>query len=96
MFGIYKKLARLKRIEQIVHKSYRGVVKRVDENRELLELLQQEAPEFLHKHPWVEGWLHGQDGFLTELMAAAEVQAQPTHTERQYPRPWPGRSAIDH
>lgn len=90
MFGFFKKLSKLNRLEKVIHTSYRGVVKRVDENREMLELLQQEAPEFLHKHPWVEGWLQGQDGFLTELISAAEIKVPEMHGVRKYPRPWPG------
>jgi hypothetical protein len=91
MFSIFKRLARLNRIEKVVNTSCCGVIKRVDENRELLELLKNEAPDFLDKHFWVEGWLQGQDGFLTDLMTAVEIKVPPAHTSREYPRPWPGR-----
>lgn len=45
----------------------RGIWKRIDENRELLECLQEHAPEFLERCRWVEGWLATQDAFLCSL-----------------------------
>lgn len=44
-----------------------GVHKRIDENRELLELLQRDAPEFLKSHSWVENWLESNDEFFAAL-----------------------------
>lgn len=45
-----------------------GLTKRLDENRELFELLQNEAPELLSKFPWINGWLESQDRFLEQLV----------------------------
>ena len=74
----------------------RGVHKRIDENRELLELLQARCPAFLVAHPWVEGWLASHDDFFTELARAVPVENPHAKRNRevlgyQYPRPWPGR-----
>lgn len=72
-----------------------GVHKRIDENRELLELLQSEAPAFLASNRWVEGWLLSNDEFfvaleskvpLTEGMYLMAAQTRP----HRFPRPWPG------
>lgn len=67
-----------------------------DENRELLELLQREAPEFLASHCWVEGWLASNDEFFSALASNVPItegrflgQAQRRPTE--FPRPWPGK-----
>lgn len=80
----------LKAIELVMKKSARGVHKRIDENRELLELLQQRAPEFLRENFWVEGWLRGQDMFLNDLLRALPI---PNPLEsKQFPRPWPGNT----
>jgi hypothetical protein len=51
-----------------------GVTKRLDENRELFELLQNEAPEFLSKFPWIKGWLESQDRFLEQLAYGLEKE----------------------
>ena len=61
-----------------------GVFKRIDENRELLELMQKEAPEFLKKHSWVYLWIDAQDNFLTELAKAAEIRPLQGHEPRNY------------
>ncbi|WP_461280328.1 hypothetical protein [Acidithiobacillus sp.] len=45
----------------------RGIHKRIDENRELMELLQTTAPALLRECPWVEGWIHSQDHFLVAI-----------------------------
>lgn len=48
-----------------------GVRKRIDENRELLELLNRESPQLLQKCPWVVGWLKSQDEYLLALAMAS-------------------------
>jgi hypothetical protein len=58
-------------IKQVCQRSQAGVFKRIDENRELLELLQNEAPALLAKCPWIEGWLASQDEFLSDVADAA-------------------------
>lgn len=86
MFGIFKS-KKLKALEKVLTHSHRGIHKRIDENRELLELLQSHAPGFLEKNFWVEGWLRGQDGFLADLLATLPV-ANPV-ASGNFPRPWP-------
>lgn len=91
MFGLFNKLAQLRQILGVVRTSYRGVAKRIDENRELLDLLQQEAPEILKSKPCIVGWLEGQDGFLTELAQAcgdANSLGFRSDAARPYPRKW--------
>jgi thiamine kinase-like enzyme len=86
---------RLREITEVVNHAEAGVYKRIDENRELIELLQSRCPEFLAQNFWVEGWLCSQDEFLTEL--AKVTQAENPHasraSEHHYPRPWPGAKA---
>lgn len=70
-----------------------GVYKRIDENRELLELIQQKAPELIRDNPWLEGWLQSQDEFLVSLADSFSPQhARYMHAVRlgKFPRPWPG------
>lgn len=89
--------ARLNAIDDVTRRIGRGVYKRIDENRELLELLQSRCPEFLADHHWVEAWLRSHDDFFTELAKAA--RAPNPHEDRNqmpnghtFPRPWPGRA----
>ena len=64
-----------------------GLLKRIDENRELLELLLRDAPDFMARHFWVEGWIQGNDAFFVQLQSILQV---PNHTgSTRYPRPWP-------
>lgn len=91
LFGNDKVIAQFR---QILGRNNGGVYKRIDENRELLELLQREAPDFLAKHFEVVGWLKSQDEFLRELEAVApltDVQfpQRTSPSERSFPRPWP-------
>lgn len=89
-FGIRRKL---QGVEDVLTQSHRGIYKRIDENRELLELLLEKAPDFLQKHFWVEGWLRGQDEFLGDLLAALPVP-KPVESA-DYPRPWPTGKRVD-
>lgn len=61
----------LRQIHAVLKNRGGGINKRLDENRELLELLRSDAPNFLATHPWVEGWLSSNNDFLTSLDAAA-------------------------
>lgn len=56
-----------KNVERILSRHYGGIYKRIDENRELLELIQEKTPEFLVRHPWVVSWIDSTDGFLNDL-----------------------------
>ena len=68
-----------------------GIHKRIDENRELMELLQSDG--FIDRYPWVEGWLRSQDEFLSTLLAAVPIQnglfMGATRGGVPFPRPWP-------
>lgn len=69
-----------------------GVHKRTDENRELLELLQQKAPELLKECPWVAAWIGRNDEVFCALRAMAEAHGdmRPRFRPRPgFPRPWP-------
>lgn len=79
------------KVKELCRRGHGGVHKRIDENRELLELLQQESPELLKQCPWIEGWLDGQDRFLSELADAVGVDDEWANRP-DWPRPWPGRS----
>lgn len=69
-----------------------GLVKRIDENRELLELMQKEAPEFVSSHPWLIGWIEANDQFFVQLNGILGT-AMPPHMPN-YPRPWPALSQV--
>lgn len=80
------------RIDWVIANVGRGVHKRIDENRELLQLLRLEAPWFIEQHPWVEGWLKSHDDFFCELEAASGAKNPidgRAKGAREYPRPWP-------
>ena len=64
----------LTRIEGVLERSQGGLGKRIDENRELLELLYLDAPVLMKEKPWIAGWLHSQDEFLNDLAKAASVE----------------------
>lgn len=68
-----------------------GALKRLDENRELLELLQAHAPELLQTHPQVKGWLKANDEVFEELAAqsAALGMCERFSPRPNFPRPWP-------
>ncbi|ENZ77996.1 MULTISPECIES: hypothetical protein [Ralstonia] len=78
------------KVKELCRRGHGGVRKRIDENRELLELLQQESPELLARCPLIEGWLGEQDRFLNELAAAVGIDDE-WATRKDWPRPWPGR-----
>jgi hypothetical protein len=69
-----------------------GLIKRIDENRELLELIQERVPEFVTSHPWLVGWIKANDQFFTQLEGILETH-QALLMAQDYPRPWP--SQID-
>ena len=77
-------------IQEVVRRNGRGIHKRIDENRELMELLQTTAPALLHECPWVEGWIHSQDDFLVEIEKVAGIHLHQPPQLYPFPRPWPG------
>lgn len=68
-----------------------GILKRIDENRELLDLLNIAAPDFISNHQWVVGWFKSQDDFLLKL--ANELRIKIPSEETNYPRPFNGNSS---
>ena len=87
---------KMAKVEAICARLGRGVFKRIDENRELLELLQREMPDFVERHPWIEGWIKSQDEFLVELAKATESEKMLAGQTSAFPRAWPGkRSEAD-
>lgn len=44
-----------------------GLYKRIDENRELIELLQAKVPMLLNECPWIVGWIQSNDDFFMSL-----------------------------
>ena len=89
MFNFFKKNEKLENIEAVIKRSNRGIKKRIDENRELVEFLLEEAPELVKEKSWVLNWLSSQDAFLVDLMNASEVELNPNEIKRGYPRPIP-------
>lgn len=87
--------AKLEDVIQVIKTSERGVYKRIDENRELLELLQEECPDFIERHFWIKGWLAAQDRFLSELADVSGVDNTIAHEihGRSYPRLFPKKDA---
>ncbi len=77
-------------IQQVVRRNGRGIHKRIDENRELMELLLTTAPALLREYPWVEGWIHSQDHFLVEIEKVAGIHLHQPPRLYPFPRPWPG------
>ncbi|HAT3955922.1 hypothetical protein FGF01_05380 [Aeromonas salmonicida subsp. achromogenes] len=88
--------AKLQALEHVISHSHRGVYKRIDENRELLELLYKESPELLNKFPWVRGWIESQDAFLNELanLSGSENTLQRVNENKPYPRSFPQKPEI--
>ena len=71
----------------------RGIWKRLDENRELLEFLQQNAPDVLRRFPFIEGWLGNHDIFFMNLLTLLELPLSPEGLGA--PRKWPGNPCIE-
>lgn len=71
-----------------------GVHKRIDENREMLELLRREAPDLLANRPWIARWIKANDEFFCELESVVPIDkgqflSQTGYPEKTFPRPWP-------
>ncbi|MCL6562177.1 MAG: hypothetical protein K6U87_04135 [Firmicutes bacterium] len=64
-----------------------GIYKRIDEVRELFELLKRDDPAFLATHPWVAGWLQSTDDFLVGL-------AERLDADRRLPMMFPHRDST--
>lgn len=80
-------------VGKVLARSEGGIFKRIDENRELLEQLQQRVPDLLYDAPWIEGWISSQDAFLADLAECLDgIEPLPEiripMTDR-FPRAWP-------
>lgn len=92
--NIFNQFDMLNHVKKILGWTGGGVHKRIDENRELLELLQQEAPDFLKSHLWIEGWLKCNDDFFNELAKTVPISEGRflDHVKSfgtPFPREWP-------
>lgn len=97
-----KKLKELKKIKFILGWHHGGVYKRIDENRELLVLMQQEIPEFLDQKPWVYQWIKSNDDFLMDLSQAIVIPSsrfepkEPTKVnDFSFPRAFPEQASQE-
>ncbi|MGQ3054526.1 MAG: hypothetical protein ACT6S0_22310 [Roseateles sp.] len=92
MFGFFKS-AKLKKLEVLAttRNDTGGLFKRIDENRELLEVLFREAPSFMQSHPWVEGWIKGNDAFFEGVRSTLGLELDNLHPflANRVPRAWP-------
>ena len=82
-------------LRHVATRCSRGGHQRIDENRELLELMQARCPEYLALHPAVEGLLAPHDDFFTALAHVGAVENPHDERDRetpghQFPRRWPG------
>lgn len=84
----------LENVRRVLTRSEGGIHKRIDENRELLALLQQQAPAVLTRNPSIEGWLRSQDTFLNDLASAVKVDDPMRRAQKDFPRPWPVQSVV--
>ena len=94
--GLHPRIDILTSVKNILGFAGGGVHKRIDENRELLELLQRDAPVFLESHPWVEGWIASNDEFFVSLEKTVPISkgrflCQALSRSESFPRPWPGK-----
>lgn len=68
----------------------RGIYKVIDENRENLICLLENAPDFLERHIWVPSWFGRTDRFLVDLVHLLGWQVHsPLRDDGAFPRPWP-------
>ncbi|HAV8880935.1 TPA: hypothetical protein JLE25_004411 [Escherichia coli] len=92
--GLFHKSAekeKLEALEKVISKTNRGIFKRIDENRELLELLYEKAPELMDKCFWIRCWIESQDEFLSKLAEISGVENRTYNLtpDKPYPRPFP-------
>lgn len=80
---------KLKAVQLIINQTEGGLLKRLDENRELMELLERDAPELLTANPWVRRWLESQDTYLVKVATAAEVSTESANPLSNFPRSMP-------
>lgn len=71
-------------VKKVIERTEGGIEKRIDENRELLELLYRQCPVLLEKHPQIIGWIDSQERFLIATATAVDI-----HPNVQNFRKWP-------
>ncbi|EMR0499913.1 hypothetical protein ROS72_004661 [Citrobacter freundii] len=64
---------KLSKLEKLISQNERGVYKRIDENRQLLELLIRETPDLFETHGWIRGWFKSLDEYLLALSHEANL-----------------------
>lgn len=87
-----KEVERHARIDAILQRydGRLGVYKRLDENRELLQLIQKEAPQLLLECPWIDGWIGANDRFFVALEACVDPKfKERIKTDQRRVREWP-------
>jgi len=65
--ALLEQRSRVRRMQLTLLYSHRGIYKRIDEVRELAELLEKEAPRLCHDKPLLVAWLVATDDFLCHL-----------------------------
>ncbi|MGF6440249.1 hypothetical protein [Paraburkholderia youngii] len=65
-----------------------GLIKRIDENRELLEVLREKCPTVLYENWWIENWIASNDQFFVALKTILGVPDS-SFAGNPNPRAWP-------
>ncbi|EJT4720279.1 hypothetical protein NT241_003294 [Salmonella enterica] len=81
---------KLRELQNLILQNERGVYKRIDENRELLELLIQQTPQLFETHGWIRGWFKSQDEYLLALAYRVGKETENSKRVRPYPVNIPG------
>lgn len=85
----HQRLLQQQKLTRVLVSTQGGLYQRIDENRELVELLKSECPSFVDRQPWVIGWLRSQDAFLLGLEFGVPDSLKRIFSDRDFPRPWP-------
>ncbi|HHR6469881.1 TPA: hypothetical protein ACS8CE_003496 [Providencia alcalifaciens] len=64
----------LRDVKKICSTYQRGIYKRIDENRELLDLLCKENSDFIKSHWYVVNWIKSQDDFLVKMADTLKIE----------------------
>ena len=84
---------KLENLRSVLTTTEAGIIKRIDENRELLELLDRYAPTVFQENPWVRGWIESQDIFLVKVAEAADITISNSPALRPFPVKKPERES---
>ena len=83
------------RVYCVDSQQHRGIWKVIDEQRELLELLKEHAPELLERYGCIENWLARTDMFLVNLAKRLGLPDTPSDWTN-FPRKWPGSYTLSY